>query len=601
MFVVKHIAEHATMQSFLNCYLRETGRGEWIDRKDEITKQLTKIIQPSTTGKYLHCELPHQGISLYVGVKYHSVTGRHLFHYPACYRSGDCTRFVQADYLTLAVLLIKELTLQHGENAVPDELVLRMIQSCQSIEKFVRTRQSNGEILYGMEQSFIEAEQALLFGHLFHPTPKSQQGIPEAKQALYAPECCGRFQLHLFAAHPSIVHEKSGLTESATQLLKGEFPSISDVDPSFSIVPIHPLQAEWLLEQVAVQSLIEKGLLLYIGPAGEEYMATSSLRTVYHPEKKYMLKLSVPIKVTNSLRINKLSEMEIGLEAKQLFETGIGEVSRKYPGFGFISDPAYITITLDQAEETGFEVILRDNPFMGSHARQVTQIAALVQDPLPGYKSRLATLIHHLAQKEGKALEVVSLEWFKRYVDISLKPMVWLYLKYGIGLEAHQQNSVVTLKDGYPAQFFYRDNQGYYFSESMQDVLETELPGIGKASKNIYKDHLVDERITYYMVFNHMFGLINGFGTEGLIDEKILLAEMHEVLTEFLPMNREASKFLENLLTRKQLPCKANLLTRFYDLDELTQPEERSSVFVYIDNPLAKVKQTEKAGLHAFG
>ncbi|MED1917981.1 hypothetical protein P4V64_21915, partial [Bacillus thuringiensis] len=60
-------------------------------------------------------------------------------------------------------------------------------------------------------------------------------------------------------------------------------------------------------------------------------------------------------------------------------------------------------------------------------------------------------------------------------------------------------------------------------------------------------------------------------------------------------------KFLENLLTCEQLPCKANLLTRFYDLDELTQPEERSSVFVYIDNPLAKVKQTEKAGLHAFG
>ncbi|MFS0554601.1 IucA/IucC family protein [Brevibacillus sp. 179-C9.3 HS] len=601
MFVVKHIAEHATMQSFLNCYLRETSRGEWINRQDEITKYLNKIIQPSSTGRYLQCELPHQGISLYVGVKYYSPTGRHLFHYPACYRSGECTRFVQADYLTLAVLLTKELTLQHGGNAVPDELVLRMIQSCQSIEKFIRTRQSNPEILYGAEQNFIEAEQALLFGHLFHPTPKSQQGIPESKQAMYAPECCGKFQLHFFAAHPSIVYERSSLEASATQLLKGEFPEIGDVDPSFSIVPIHPLQAEWLLEREAVQSFIEKGLLLYLGPAGEEYMATSSLRTVYHPKKKYMLKLSVPIKVTNSLRINKLNEMEIGLEANQLFETGIGEVSRKFPGFGFISDPAYITITLDQAEETGFEVILRENPFMGSNARQATQIAALVQDPLPGYKSRLATIIHQLAHQKGKTPEEVSLDWFKRYAEISLKPMVWLYLTYGIGLEAHQQNSVVTLKDGYPHQFYYRDNQGYYFSESTQQLLEAELPGIGKASGNIYKDHLVDERITYYMIFNHMFGLINGFGTEGLIDEHILLEEMHEILTQFLPMNRESSRFLENLLTREKLPCKANLLTRFYDLDELALPEESASVFVYIDNPLAKVKQTEKTRLHAFG
>lgn len=601
MAVVKHIAEHATMQSFLNCYLRETGTGEWINRQDEMTKHINKMIQPSSTGTYLHCRLPHQGISLYVGVKYQSPTGRHLFHYPACYRSGDCTFLIQADYLTLAVLLIKELTLQHGRNAVPDELVLRMIQSCQNTEKFIRTRQSNTEALYGAEQNFIEAEQALLFGHLFHPTPKSQQGIPEAKQALYAPECCGKFQLHFFVAHPSIVHERSALAQSATQLLKEEFPEIGDVDPSYSIVPIHPLQAEWLLGQVSVQSYIEEGLLCYMGPAGEEYMATSSLRTVYHPEKKYMLKLSVPIKVTNSLRINKLSEMQIGLEAKQLFETGIGEVSRKYPGFGFISDPAYITITLDQGEETGFEVILRENPFRGSDARQVTQIAALVQDPLPGYKSRLATIIHELAQKEGKALDVVSLEWFRRYVNISLKPMVWLYLSYGIGLEAHQQNSVVTLQDGYPHQFYYRDNQGYYFSESMQPLLEKELPGIGRASENIYKDLLVDERITYYMIFNHMFGLINGFGTEGLIDEQILLAEMHEVFTQFLPMNREPSKFLENLLTCEKLPCKANLLTRFYDLDELALPEENASVFVYTDNPLTKVKQAEEKRLHAFG
>ena len=28
----KQIAEHATIQSFLNCYLRETGSGEWLQR-----------------------------------------------------------------------------------------------------------------------------------------------------------------------------------------------------------------------------------------------------------------------------------------------------------------------------------------------------------------------------------------------------------------------------------------------------------------------------------------------------------------------------------------------------------------------------------------
>jgi len=32
----KQIAEHATIQSFLNCYLRETGSGEWITEDKRI-------------------------------------------------------------------------------------------------------------------------------------------------------------------------------------------------------------------------------------------------------------------------------------------------------------------------------------------------------------------------------------------------------------------------------------------------------------------------------------------------------------------------------------------------------------------------------------
>ncbi|WP_232697667.1 IucA/IucC family protein [Brevibacillus daliensis] len=599
MYDVKQTAEHATMQSFLNCYLRGTGSGEWIKGEDAMIQDLLKVIRPSPAGMYLHCNLPNQGISIYAGVNYWSRTGRHLFQYPACYRSGEQNSLIEADYVTMSVLLIKELTLQYGGNAVPDELVLRIIQSCQSMEKFISTRRNDAKTLYGFEQKFIEAEQALLFGHLFHPTPKSQQGIPDFKQDVYSPECCGKFQLHFFAAHHSILQESSGLNVSTTALLKGEFPYLADDDEAFSIVPIHPLQANWLLGNATVQSLLEKGLLRYLGAMGEEYMATSSLRTVYHPEKKYMLKLSVPVKVTNSMRINKLSEMEIGIEAKQLIDTSIGEVSRIYPGFDFMADPAYITVTFGQPAETGFEVILRENPFMGGEAENATLIAALVQDPLPGYKSRLATIIYHLAEQEGRTLESVSLEWFRRYLDISLKPMVWLYLTYGIGLEAHQQNSVVTLKAGYPDRFYYRDNQGYYFSKSMEHVLASELPGIGKKSGNIYDDHLIDERFSYYMIFNHMFGLINGFGTAGLIDEQLLLNEMRVVLMEFLPMNREPSRFLHNLLTCEELLCKANLLTRFYDLDELARKEERASVFVHVENPLVKVKQTEATRLLA--
>ena len=123
-------------------------------------------------------------------------------------------------------------------------------------------------------------------------------------------------QLHYFRAHKSIVNEKSLLSDSTTTIIKEELSNDEMVSKEFiakyckedryALIPIHPLQAEWLLHQAYIQDWIIQELLEYIGPVGKYYMATSSLRTLYHPNSKYMLKFSFPVKVTNSMRINKL-------------------------------------------------------------------------------------------------------------------------------------------------------------------------------------------------------------------------------------------------------------------------------------------------------
>lgn len=89
-----------------------------------------------------------------------------------------------------------------------------------------------------------------------------------------------------------------------------------------------------------------------------------------------------------------------------------------------------------------------------------------------------------------------------------------------------------------------------------------------------------------------MFGLINGFGTSRLIDENSLLSELRSVLESFLPYDREPSTFLEELLKNKELPCKANLLTRFFDVDELTSPLEQA-IYVQVNNPLCQEVKAE--------
>ncbi|MDM5462107.1 MULTISPECIES: IucA/IucC family protein [Bacillus cereus group] len=592
----KQIAEHATIQSFLNCYLRETGSGEWITEDKRIEDIFCHSFQRDTIPTYLCCPLSAQNVTLYGEVIYKSSTDRHLFGEQFYYQIGENKNVIKADYITVIMFLIKEMSINYGEGTNPDELMLRVIRSCQNIEKFIQRREQDTAELYGFHTTFIEAEQSLLFGHLTHPTPKSRQGILDWKSSMYSPELKGECQLHYFRAHKSIVNEKSLLQDSTTAMIKKELKYDEKVNQEFiekycqedeySLIPIHPLQAEWLLHQSYVQNWMNQGDLEYIGPVGKCYMATSSLRTLYHPHSKYMLKFSFPVKVTNSMRINKLKELESGPEGKEMLNTKIGEVLEKFPGFDFICDPAFITINYGM-QESGFEVIIRENPFYSENANDATLIAGLVQDAIPGERTRLANIIHRLADLEGRSCEEVSLEWFRRYMNISLKPMVWMYLRYGVALEAHQQNSVVQLKDGYPVKFYFRDNQGFYFCNSMKSVLDNELAGIGERTGNLYDDYIVDERFRYYLIFNHMFGLINGFGTAGLIKEEILLSELRSVLESFLPYNREPSTFLRELLEEDKLACKANLLTRFFDVDELTNPLEQA-IYVQVDNPLVR-------------
>ncbi|QWG33163.1 IucA/IucC family siderophore biosynthesis protein [Bacillus mycoides] len=592
----KQIAEHATIQSFLNCYLRETGSGEWITEDKRIEDIFCHSFQRDTIPTYLCCPLSAQNVTLYGEVIYKSSTDRHLFGEQFYYQIGENKNVIKADYITVIMFLIKEMSINYGEGTNPDELMLRVIRSCQNIEKFIQGREQDTAELYGFHTTFIEAEQSLLFGHLTHPTPKSRQGILDWKSSMYSPELKGECQLHYFRAHKSIVNEKSLLQDSTTAMIKKELKYDEKVNQEFiekycqedeySLIPIHPLQAEWLLHQSYVQNWMNQGDLEYIGPVGKCYMATSSLRTLYHPHSKYMLKFSFPVKVTNSMRINKLKELESGPEGKEMLNTKIGEVLEKFPGFDFICDPAFITINYGM-QESGFEVIIRENPFYSENANDATLIAGLVQDAIPGERTRLANIIHRLADLEDRSCEEVSLEWFRRYMNISLKPMVWMYLRYGVALEAHQQNSVVQLKDGYPVKFYFRDNQGFYFCNSMKSVLDNELAGIGERTGNLYDDYIVDERFRYYLIFNHMFGLINGFGTAGLIKEEILLSELRSVLESFLPYNREPSTFLRELLEEDKLACKANLLTRFFDVDELTNPLEQA-IYVQVDNPLVR-------------
>jgi len=602
--IAKQIAKNATFQAFMNCYIREVRSGHWVKKEEWIKEQrLSALI---TEAYILELELPRQNIRFAFGVEYKSLVGRQVFGASLKY----CTKQKQwlvEDKLTILITLIQELhctTKMDGCLKLSshfDELILRIIESYQTMAHYIE-KSFEGDKQHRASDTFIEEEQSLLLGHWLHPTPKSRQGMADWQQTSFAPELQGSFQLHYFRVDRKMVNEASVLEISASEhiarsLIKSQPEFVKSENVCY--IPVHPLQAQWLLQQQYVKKAIAEDLIKYEGALGAYYTATSSIRTVYNAQEEMMYKFSIPVKITNSLRVNRTHELKAGIAMARLMKKI--DFLQKHSSFQMMNDPAYMTIKFPNQTESGFEVIFRSNIFPKGHDEGICMIATLVQEPLLEEKSKLCQLIMKIAQSEFRSLESVSLDWFKVYWTNAIEPLLRLYDEHGIALEAHQQNSLLNISSGYPTTYYYRDNQGYYLSKAYKDVLLSIEPSLHETEELFYEDALIHDRFTYYLFMNQLFPVIARFGADQLINENELLKwsmdQLHLLEKEFTGFGKI---FVRNILKQEELAFKANLLTRFHDVDEL-EAELEQAVYTKIPNPFViQFEEAEYAAATAF-
>ncbi|MFG2416482.1 IucA/IucC family protein [Streptomyces goshikiensis] len=564
-------AEAAAVENLLRCWVRETGIG----RPD------------GPVGTLLRIPLPASGAALLVAVRYWSPAGWHRFSPP---RFEAAPAHAPAlDAVTLAALIAREGNPAGRGGA---DLVGRVADSVHRTAEFIADRREHpappapvaGDL-------FLTSEQSLLLGHPLHPTPKSREGLSEAEVRPYSPELHGSFPLHWLAVSPAALATDSAWTERgrpvpAAQLLGRLAPGLTLPDGATPL-PLHPWQARDLLRRPAVTALRDAGLLTDLGPHGEPWHPTSSIRTVHRPGAPAMLKLSLGLRITNSRRENLRKELHRGVEVHRLLRTGLAEQwQAAHPGFDIVRDPAWVAVDApDGTPVQGLDVLLRHNPFRsGDDALCVAALTA--PRPWPGriaMRSRLAEIVSRLAGATGRSTSAVSAEWFLRYLDHVVLPVLAFDALAGVALEAHQQNTLVILDPaGWPLGGRYRDNQGYYFRASRRAELEHRLPGIGAASDTFVSDAVTDERFAYYLGINNVLGLIGAFGSARLADERVLLAAFRRFLGKAAGLGPLPAQLLDSPTLR----CKANLLTRLGGLDELVGPVDTQSVYVTIANPL---------------
>lgn len=596
---IQQVSEEINFTSLLNSYCREFTNWSRYLGIPKYDPALAGYLE--TTGNLLHIRFDFSafGAEVFAPLRYYSESGRHLFGFPVAGRNlhTDQIRSIDAvQFLDLAV--------QHAAMEFPgvsNEIVRsRLMNSVENLASYLEDYQQQGRSVNGEFMSFLDAEQSLLLGHNAHPVPKARTGFKDQQElSRYSPESSGKFQLAYFLLAPEHVTERNAQGFEITELFKMDLLEYAAADPEVSallnshpdwkVLPVHPWEAAYLVNQPAVIQMEMDQQLLNLGSWGPEFTPTSSVRTVYHQESEWMFKFSLHVKITNSERVNLLPELYRGYDISRLLMTDLGRKLRKdYPEIEFITDPAFYSVSYKGQIIEGFNTSVRHNAFRSEAAdKNVTLLAALCQDGFLGQHSRMVSVITGAARLKGKSVEQTAVNWFKQYLHSCVGPLIGILNKYGMAFEFHQQNVLVELDSQlFPAKLYFRDNQGFFFRDAQTEALRSYLPDLGDHSGALAPDSFIIPKYTYYLLINNIMGVVNALGCNGLAEERTLIDLIYLEFAQFA--DTDTTGFAAYVLHSRSWSMKGNLLNTLAGIDEASATGLHLPVFRDYPNPLNK-------------
>lgn len=539
---IKHSA-----RSFFNSYFRDMGTSY-----DEAHKSFSIILED---------------VTITVPVTFHSKVGTHRYGENFILKTLRGERSI--GFLEAAELI------SYANGGEDTKLYQRLNNSVRNMALSLDLREKEIEKLFETELDFLSAEQGLFIGHNFHPTPKSKDEFSEKDVLTYSPEFGRSFKMCWIYVHQSIFFEERSKTFGQINwqklLLKKDLPQ------GYVAYPLHPWQKKVLFQQNEIKNYLEKGLILDGTQSLENWFATSSMRSLYSPDSPFMVKFSMSVKLTNSIRHLQKNEVSRGMLVHDLFSSPPGlEFSRKFPQFKVMQEPLYIGIK-DAAGNVLPEtiVLLRENPFRKESSKSVAVLATLTQDH-PKLQMNLITRLI-----EGTKLDQL---WFKNFLDHVITPLIVAQADYGILLGAHQQNLVLILKNGLPAGAYFRDCQGTGLSELGSTIFKPHLSHAKNFEENILPKDAGVALFTYYLVINSVFSTIGSIANASSeLEEKLL--EMFRLELKALSYKVKDPSVVEHLLHSKELVQKGNFRCSVKNINENTTTDPLS-IYNKIPNPI---------------
>jgi siderophore synthetase component len=591
-------AERAAIERLLNTYLRETGQYDSLCPDTvEIPPEVAPVAVSRQGAILFRVVLPRTHQILWGTITAASPSGHHrygeLFY---LHQQTTPPQFISvSSWKEIAGSILEELGEGHPDPIAGEE---------QARALFGRLENSVGKTIYYVEhqmeshRSFLSfhgprkfqlAEQSLIFGHPLHPTPKSSEGFSLDDVSRYAPELGAEFTLCYFAAAEDLCVESPALEDHqffTTGVLAAAARRLGPRRDRYRLIPCHPWQADHLHQWPEVQALLRTEQLVDLGRQGDPVFPTSSVRTVWNPRDPYGFKLPLNVRITNFVRTNPLEHLERAVDAGRIL--GALRNSGRCPDIAILLELGYRTIIppgLGEEQRSRFAeswgLLLRENPFIDESKDCPVVVAALLESDPERERPRLGGIIEDLQAREAGS--DIPFLWTRRYVDIVIMPLLKLFLKHGVSLEAHVQNTLLLLRDGWPERVYIRDLEGVSIGRSRAAEQRWFEGCLAETSPAVMSDDEAWKRLKYYVFVNHLGHMLHCLAW--CTDRSEM--ELWRIVADTLAASPERSRYpdeFDDLLNGDTLPAKANLTSCFLGRGE-------KPLYVAVPNLIREVRR----------
>lgn len=285
----------------------------------------------------------------------------------------------------------------------------------------------------------LSDQVASYLDHPYYPTARAKPGFGEKEMRQYAPEFSPEFQLRWIA----VDKQRVSATGSPPQC----WPSMGDVglpdtlQQSHTLFPVHPVS--WENVQRDALGIIKAPL------TAVTVKPTLSVRTVAVTRDPY-IHIKVPLEMrtlgTRNVRLIKPSTIYDG--------HSLSRILQHIEQTDLVLRERYQHCDEEHGAHfdgnSSIAYIVRRYPELLSESCTLVPVAALAS-PMPNGKLYLQQLLDMYYQGD-------VYQWLDEYLDLMLGVHLRLWLRYGIALEANQQNAVLVFDHGHPLTLVMKDN-----------------------------------------------------------------------------------------------------------------------------------------------